>query len=181
MLNGLQLLESELQGNVEEIRGRFQDSKLLRQWRQWALETIEWSRLHRKPALVYDHGHLAEELPVDLGWNPWRVKIRQGDGATPEGQYSVKKKKSSGETKYFLALLLDYPNHADRATFSFLKRNGEISKNTGIGNLIEIHGEGGREVDWTEGCVALDNPSMRRRFETAYTGMPVTIVGRIKR
>jgi hypothetical protein len=39
-------------------------------------------------------------------------------------------------------------------------KSGEISKKTGIGNLIEIHGDGGKGVHWTDGCVALENKEM---------------------
>jgi hypothetical protein len=46
-----------------------------------------------------------------------------------------------------------------------------------IGGLIEIHGEGGRNRDWTSGCVALANGDMDRVFDRAGIGTPVTIVG----
>ena len=33
--------------------------------------------------------------------------------------------------------------------------NGTLASNAKIGGLIEIHGNGGKGIDWTEGCIAL--------------------------
>jgi len=49
---------------------------------------------------------------------------------------------------------LDYPNANDRAEFTRAKRNGDLPPGARIGGLIEIHGGGGRNQDWTDGCVA---------------------------
>jgi hypothetical protein len=43
--------------------------------------------------------------------------------------------------------------------------------------LIEIHGEGGRGKDWTQGCVALTNSDIDDLFGRVAIGTPVTIVG----
>ena len=47
----------------------------------------------------------------------------------------------------------------------------------GIGNLIEIHGDGGQGRDWTDGCVALADGDMDKVFARSRVGTPVTIVG----
>ena len=46
-----------------------------------------------------------------------------------------------------------------------------------IGSLIEIHGDGGRGIDWTEGCISLTNAEMDVVFKIAKEGTPVTIIG----
>jgi len=43
--------------------------------------------------------------------------------------------------------------------------------------LIEIHGEGGKGANWTQGCIALKNEDMDELFDLAQIGTPVTIVG----
>lgn len=176
-------LESQLDG-LEE---RYRDPREQKRWQSWAQKTIEWSRNHKKAALLVDKynrkamlftsGVLVKSYVADLGWNRFPDKVRGGDGATPEGRYRVTRKKSGAETRYFQALLLDYPNAADRRDFALAKRRGEINRRAQIGALIEIHGEGGRGRDWTQGCVALSNPDMETLFKAAYVGMPVTIVG----
>ena len=65
--------------------------------------------------------------------------------------------------------------------FALGKVRGIIPTRVGIGNLIEIHGEGGEGRDWTDGCVALANPDMDRVFALTEVGTPVTIVGTYER
>mgnify|MGYP003445634820 CR=1 FL=1 len=55
----------------------------------------------------------------------------QRDGAVPEGRYHVAAKKGRGATKYYKALLLNYPNDADRRAFAASKRDGSETWNTG--------------------------------------------------
>jgi len=79
-------------------------------------------------------------------------------------------------SKYYKALLLNYPNESDRVRFRQGQRNGTIAGRARIGSLIEIHGEGGRGEDWTEGCVAVTNDQMDKLMKYAVRGMWVTIV-----
>ena len=134
---------------------------------------------YTRTAHLYRQGRRAGEFPVELGWGGLVDKARQGDGATPEGRYRVVAKKSGADTRFHLALLLDYPNTLDRQAFRLAKLEGEIRESSGIGGLIEVHGEGGQGRDWTDGCVALRNEDMQKVFAAAYQGMPVTIVGRL--
>jgi murein L,D-transpeptidase YafK len=125
---------------------------------------------------------LAKGVPVrrydaEIGANALGVKRRQGDRATPEGRYRIVKKKDRGQSTYHRALLLDYPNDQDRKRFAAAKRRGEIPRGAAIGGLIEIHGDGGRGQNWTEGCVALANPDMDDLFARVPVGTRVTIVG----
>jgi len=43
--------------------------------------------------------------------------------------------------------------------------------------LIEIHGNGGKGIDWTEGCIALTDREMDVIFKITKIGTPVTIIG----
>jgi murein L,D-transpeptidase YafK len=87
------------------------------------------------------------------------------------------KKKDRGQSRYHRALLLDYPNAADRERFAAAQRRGEIPRGARIGGLIEIHGDGGRGQNWTEGCVALANDDMDDLYARVGVGTRVTIVG----
>jgi len=78
------------------------------------------------------------------------------------------------------ALLIDYPNDEDKVRFNHEKSKGIISQNAKIGYGIEIHGSGGKGVDWTEGCIALEDYEMELIFRIATVGTPVTIVGSMK-
>ena len=102
-----------------------------------------------------------------------------GDKATPEGKYHITKKKSRPQTKYHKALLINYPNDDDKARYNAGVKKGSIPKR-GIGNLIEIHGDGGKGRNWTAGCVALTDNDIDKVYELVGVGTPVTIVGSLK-
>lgn len=159
-------------------------------WEKWVQETIRESRrtggralvvdkMNRR-LLVYEAGQQVESLEVELGPSWLGDKAMEGDNATPEGKYKVVIRKGAGSTRYHRALEIDYPNADDRRAFDAGKRAGRIPSRARIGGLIEIHGEGGKGDDWTNGCVALRNRDMERLFARTPTGTPVTIVGTTK-
>lgn len=123
---------------------------------------------------LYRDCRLVKTFPIDLGENPKGPKLCQGDNRTPEGLYRVIEKKDRGQTKYHLALLLDYPNDQDRVRHELAVRKGKIAPEVGMGGFIEIHGEG-RGEDWTQGCVALYNQHMTELFNDIPSGTPVWI------
>ncbi len=159
----------------------------LPRWQQWVAEARaeaqrqnQWLLIVDKMArqcLVYRGNRQVAVFPIELGPNWMGPKLYAGDRATPEGRYRVVRKLGPGETQYYRALLLDYPNAEDWARFTQARQEGLLPPNAKIGGLIEIHGEGGRGADWTEGCVALHNQDMRRLYEMIPTGTPVVIVG----
>jgi murein L,D-transpeptidase YafK len=116
-------------------------------------------------------------IPVEFGANWMGDKMMAGDKATPEGIYKVQVKKDRSRTIYHKALLLDYPNKEDQKRYSQLVRSGKISRNKGIGSLIEIHGEGGKGIHWTDGCIAMENKDMDIVFSQSSVNTPVIIVG----
>jgi hypothetical protein len=124
---------------------------------------------------LFVRGNPVRTYRADLGFNWIADKSRAGDDATPEGRYHIVSRRSGGA--FYKALLLDYPNAEDRAEFSRARRNGDLPRSAGIGGLIEIHGEGGRGRDWTNGCVALTNTDIDDLFARVGVSTPVTIVG----
>jgi len=158
-------------------------------WKNLANDAIAASRGGNKVVLVdkvahilyvYQSGKAIRSYDVEFGPNWMAHKERAGDKATPEGNYHITSKKAGGGTGYHKAMLLDYPNAEDRARFAQLKRQGLISRRTGIGNLIEIHGNGGRGFDWTSGCVGMRDRDIDDLFRVVGSGTRVTIVGSIE-
>jgi len=158
----------------------------LPKWQQHAKATIDQSRRTKSNAIIidkfarkcylYQAGKLKHEFIVELGPNWIGNKTCRGDKRTPEGFYKITAIKNSKQTKFYKALLLNYPNTAD---LSRLRSNKKFS---GLGNLIEIHGggNGGKRGDWTDGCVALCDSDIDILFRYAYINMPVTIVGSLR-
>ena len=129
---------------------------------------------NERKLFLYQKGDLRQIYPIDLGENPEGPKIHQGDMKTPEGDYRIIGKKDRGKTKYYLAFLLNYPNETDRLRFERAVKEGRVSKEKGIGGLIEIHGFG-KGMDWTQGCIALYNGHMEELFNQIPVGTPVKI------
>jgi murein L,D-transpeptidase YafK len=156
-------------------------------WSEWNNTTVNNSRKNKTDAIVvdkyakkcylYKSGKLKHTFDVELGKNWIGAKLYKGDKATPEGLYHVTKKLHGQKTKYYKALMINYPNEADKNRFASEKKRGTLSKRAQIGGLIEIHGGGGRGVNWTEGCIALRDSEMDIVYREIAEGTPVTIVG----
>jgi lipoprotein-anchoring transpeptidase ErfK/SrfK len=126
---------------------------------------------------VYADGKLRRQYEVALGRRSGGPKVREGDRRTPEGVYRIQAKKDRGQTRFHRALLIDYPNARDRAIFVRAKAEGRLPKGAHIGGLIEIHG-GGTGVDWTNGCIALENRDIDDLWKRVRVGTPIVIVGK---
>lgn len=154
-------------------------------WQSWADQTIKKSAQNRNYAFVVDKiqhkgylyysGRQVKQYEIELGRNWIGDKEYAGDNATPEGMYYITGKK--GSSRYHKALMINYPNDEDRIQFREKKRKGILTRGSSLGGLIEIHGDGGKQSDWTSGCVALRNENMDEVFSKLGPGSPVTIVG----
>ncbi len=180
------LLTSSYEHANENLKSYFRSYP---EWKRWvdstiavSLETRDYSiiidKFSRK-VFVYLNGTKQFEYSAELGKNWVGDKRVQGDKATPEGMYKIIRKFESDSTKYHKALLLDYPNNEDTANFLAAKAKGYLPKSAKIGGMIEIHGNGGKGIDWTEGCIALTDREMDSIFKIVKVGTPVTIVGSI--
>jgi murein L,D-transpeptidase YafK len=166
---------------------RLADADTIARWQRWKSETIAASRREGRAAIVvvkdahqmtlFVRGEPVKTYAVELGFNWIADKLQEGDGSTPEGRYRVTARMDHLASNFYKALLIDYPNAEDRAEFSRARRQGDVAPSARIGGLIEIHGGGGRQRDWTDGCVAVINSDMDDLFRRVTVGTPVTIVG----
>lgn len=127
--------------------------------------------------ILYKGGKLHSTYKAEFGPNWLGDKNHQGDEATPEGSYLVTKKKDGGNTRYYKALLLNYPNSDDMHRYRGKVRKGVIPRHVDVGGLIEIHGHGGQGFNWTNGCVALSNKDMDVVYKHTGLNTPVIILG----
>ena len=178
------LLTESFENATENLKNYFKSYSL---WKKWIDLTIIESKRNNdysiiidkfsRKCYVYYSGKRKYEFDAELGKNWVGDKRVKGDKATPEGMYRITKKFDNRKTKYYKALLLNYPNEEDTARFREEIANGSLPRNAKIGGLIEIHGNGGKGIDWTEGCVALTDREMDLIFKITKVGTPVTIVG----
>lgn len=180
------LLDHQIERLGTEL-GRYADERRVGAWRNMVAQTVNWSRRHHGAAIVvskadrrlfvYREGKTVASYPVSLGYNGILEKRYQGDGATPEGQYRIVRKRDRGDTKFYRALLLDYPNSQDRRRFQQARAAGALPPKASIGGQIEIHGGENRALSETLGCVQLENRQIDALFDLIEEGAPVTIVG----
>lgn len=178
------LLTTSYETAISNLKKYFE---LYPEWRKWVEKTIAGSRnsgdysiiidKFSRRLIVYLNGIRKFEYSAELGKNWVGDKMVRGDKATPEGMYKIAMKFDSNKTKYYKALLIDYPNIEDTASFLAAIKKGILPRSAKIGGLIEIHGNGGKGIDWTEGCIALTDREMDSIFKIARVGTPVTIVG----
>ncbi len=178
------LLTASYDNATENLKNYFKSYSI---WKNWVDKTINESKKNRdysiiidkfsRKCYIYHDGIKKYEFEAELGKNWVGDKRVSGDMATPEGMYKITKKFDSNKTKYYKALLLDYPNDEDKEKFKSEIARGTLPAYAKIGGLIEIHGNGGKGIDWTEGCIALTDNEMDKVFKIAKVGMPVTIVG----
>lgn len=169
--------------STRQHMARFSDSQQISRWRAQVSNAIQTSRKNGGYLIVvnkldreltlYKSGHQVKTYSAGMGINYLTDKLYSGDRATPEGEYKVIRKLPA--SKFYKALLINYPNEEDQRRFAEAKRRGEISKRTQIGGLIEIHGGG--TAGLTNGCVALDDRHMLELFNAVEVGTPVVIVG----
>jgi murein L,D-transpeptidase YafK len=188
--DAFQLLDGQIERLGREL-GRYADEARVESWQRMVRHTVAWSKQHHSTAVIvskadrrltiYRNGRPLVSYPVSLGYNGILEKRFQGDGATPEGQYRIVRKRDRGETQFYRALLLDYPNAQDRQRFRLAQAAGTLPSKASMGGQIEIHGGDSRSLSETLGCVMLDNRHIDALFALVHEGDPVTIVGAVDR
>lgn len=182
-LKGVSIYLKNAEELVASSLGRYLNENVTKTWKKWVEETISESRKNGHVAIivnkldrkltVYKKGRPIGIYAIGLSRNGLSEKLHAGDNATPEGRYQIIKKLP--KSKYYKALLINYPNQEDIEKFSLAKKSGRIPAGVSIGSLIEIHGGGNDSL--TDGCISLENKDMDKIFDLVDPGTPVTIVG----
>ena len=130
-------------------------------------DRIEISKGERKLRL-YSDGVKIAEYDAAFGRMAGR-KEREGDNKTPEGIYKIDFHKP--DSAFHLALHLDYPNKSD-------KDEGRTGSNVmihGIRNGLGLIGRFQSLIDWSRGCVSLNNRDMEEIYHAVPDGAMVEI------
>lgn len=185
----LDMARIDVEAVVKTIRpmvARYADRNQIARWKGLVDKAVSDSRRNGGEVIVinkidrqltlYRNGAPVRHFDAGFGFNFLADKLYSGDKATPEGEYRIIKKLP--QSRYFKALLIDYPNEEDRRRFSLARQKNLIPRNAGIGNLIEIHGGGG-DNSMTNGCISLNNNHITDLFNQVDIGTPVVIVGTV--
>lgn len=130
---------------------------------------------------AWSDGRLIKIYRVAIGRGGPGHKQHEGDGRTPEGTYAVEAKRASHLFHRFLSL--SYPSVKDRASFARARRAGRLAPGARIGGAIGIHGEKRgwsflphKWIDWTQGCIALDNDEIEELWRAVVVDAVVEIL-----
>ena len=142
---------------------------------------------HAKTLVVCDGDEEVMRVPVVLGKNR-ADKRREGDMATPEGEFYICYRNS--DSKYHRFLGLSYPNLEDaerglrdrlitRAEYEQIRGAMAQKKcppwNTALGGEVGLHGPSPNKT-WTHGCIAMSVEQIERLYDLLEIGDEVTIL-----
>lgn len=129
---------------------------------------------------LISEGHVIKSYRVMLGRGGPLAKTRKGDNLVPEGSYYLDYKNI--DSLFHKSIHVSYPNEEDRrrANEQGVDPGGDIMIH-GFPNhpkpLFKLLQKIGiiKHVNWTAGCVAIDNDEMDAVFESVEINTPIRI------
>jgi murein L,D-transpeptidase YafK len=138
------------------------------------VDLVRVDKSERRMELL-EKGVVIKHYKIALGDAPIGHKQQEGDERTPEGRYILDYRNPN--SRYFKSLHVSYPNQLDKA---FAKAHSFDA-----GGMIMIHGQRDgfgwasaitQRIDWTNGCMALNNKDMQEVWDLVKTGTPIEIL-----
>ena len=135
------------------------------------VERIVIDKSERRMQLMQD-GKPVRTYQIALGFTPEGDKSRQGDGKTPEGEFTIDRR--NAESDFHLSIGLDYqqPKDITRAAQQGYSPGGDIfihGQPNALPEGLKLKG------DWTAGCIAVTNAEMREIWAVTPVGTKVEI------
>ncbi len=131
------------------------------------------SVLHKDSLLI--------SYPCVFGFNAIDDKMKEGDGATPEGEFGIRSMYPHKSWSYFI--WIDYPNDESWRRFRKRKADGTIEQSATIGGEVGIHGVPGTademiadKTNWTLGCISLTTADITDLYKSISTSTKIEIV-----
>ncbi len=131
------------------------------------------SVLHKDSVLI--------SYPCVFGFNAIDDKMKEGDGATPEGEFGIRSMYPHRSWSYFI--WIDYPNEESWRRFRKRKADGTIEQSATIGGEVGIHGVPvgaddliSSKTNWTLGCISLSTEHITDLYKSIGTGTKIQIV-----
>ncbi|MFW6080510.1 MAG: L,D-transpeptidase family protein [Desulfosalsimonas sp.] len=137
------------------------------------VDLVSVDKSERKMYLI-ENGKIIREYDVALGKNPKGHKEQRGDNKTPEGIYTLGGKNEN--SSFYRAMHISYPNENDivNARKKGVSPGGFIMVH-GLPDEMEWFAPLNKELNWTNGCIALTNEEMDEFMELVETGTKIKI------
>ena len=145
----------------------------------WPAEKIQADRIlvlkADRKMILYRKDVAIATYKIALGGNPKGHKTQQGDGKTPEGNYTISGR--NPKSRFHLSLRISYPGPQDvaQARQRGVDPGGDIMIH-GLPPAFAYLGSLHRLVDWTEGCIAVTNDEIGMIWELVPIGTPIEIL-----
>jgi murein L,D-transpeptidase YafK len=119
-------------------------------------------------------GRVLKSFPIALGREPTGTKLREGDGRTPEGVYTLDWRNPNSQ--FYRAIHISYPRPGEpvHATRWGVSPGGQIMLH-GLPNGMSAERIGHPRRDWTEGCIALTNEEIDEIWARVDDGTTIII------
>ncbi|OCX51741.1 hypothetical protein BEL04_17155 [Mucilaginibacter sp. PPCGB 2223] len=125
--------------------------------------------------LAYEDNKLLKSYQISLGFCPTGKKQVDGDGKTPEGDYTINTKNPNSICHKNLGI--SYPNKTDKANAELLgKATGGDIKIHGLKNGHGFIGKFHRWRDWTDGCIGVTDEEIDDLYAHVPVGTPIRIL-----
>ena len=123
---------------------------------------------------LLSHGKVLRTYKVALGGAPVGAKEQQGDHKTPEGRYILDRR--NAKSRFYKSIHVSYPNEQDkqRAAQRGVSAGGDIMIH-GLPNGFGWLGAAHRNMDWTDGCIAVTNAEIDEIWDLVPDGTPIEI------
>lgn len=149
------------------------------------VEYIVVSKKNKKTFIIADN-KVVRIFPVVFGWAPSGHKQFEGDFKTPEGLYYIVNHNS--QSAYHKSLLVSYPNKNDAefaksqgrspggdVMFHGLPNVGNNETQFEYAKRVAIESMQALGMNWTRGCVAMENSAIDEMFKIVPDQTPVEI------
>ena len=129
---------------------------------------------HQRLLHLKSRDKIIKTYTIALGKEPIGTKEFEGDNKTPEGEYIIYQKTERSE--FYKSLGISYPNEKEKTNAKKIGKKG--------GGQIRIHGfksefkgdqKGGKNKDWTAGCIAVTNAEIDEIYGLVEVGIRIII------
>lgn len=112
---------------------------------------------------------------ISLGDNPSGHKLFEGDERTPEGEYVLDWRNANSD--FYKSIHISYPNDQDRSMAQAWGQDpgGSIMIH-GLPNDVGDMAFAYTGLDWTDGCIAVNNAEMDEIWQLVSDGTPIQIL-----
>lgn len=128
----------------------------------------------KRRMLLLQDGEPVRQYRISLGRNPKGHKLFSGDQRTPEGIYTLDAR--NAESDFYKSIRISYPNQEDRRKAEAWGQNpgGSIMIH-GLPNDADEWAFAYTGLDWTQGCIAVNNNEMDEIWQLVQNGTTIEI------